>query len=159
MVESLKSTTKYLSRSSSPSPLVEKCIVQMWIVIIRLLEDDDESIRDKTAQVVSVAGDLQTGSPLIRKQPLMVSRALESAFEFLTSHFGTCGEYRDFLLRSIDAGDVAGEEIGKASGARVLFDEEDTNAYLILIIFSIMAFIINTISIFFIIYFETKKIC
>lgn len=125
MVDSLKSTTKYLSQPSSPSPLVEKCIVQMWIIVIRLLEDDDESIREKTAHVVSSTGDFQTG-----KRPLMVSRALEKAFEFLSLHFGASKDYRNFLLRSVDAGDVAADDaLGKASGTRVLFDEEDTNAY------------------------------
>jgi hypothetical protein len=129
IVKSLTATTKYLSIPSStlvPNSLVEVCIVRMWVVIIRLLEDDNESIREKSAQVVS---ETEGGSSLL----LMVSRALEFSFEFLTRNYGHSNLYRDFLLTCIDNANVGANEegIGKVSGTRVLFDEEDTNAYLL----------------------------
>jgi len=103
----------------------------MWIVITRLLEDDDESTREKAAQLVSQTAIVNDAHGITQRSELMVSRALECAFATLTHNFAHSQVYIEFLIGCVDElSDSKEEGIGKISGTRVLFDQEDTNAYL-----------------------------
>ncbi len=142
IVDSIKSTSKYLFISGSDLDessrgILERNAAQMWFVIIRLLEDDNDSIRESVAQIVSDVTS-QRATDATPSHSLMVSRAITNSFDFLTKHYAHVECYHNYLLNTLlyetveNAGEYKEEReeegIGKVS-ARALFDHEDTNAY------------------------------
>mmetsp|Transcript_36847 Transcript_36847/g.59598 ORF Transcript_36847/g.59598 Transcript_36847/m.59598 type:complete len:416 (+) Transcript_36847:160-1407(+) len=111
---------------SSSSPLRLRAEVTVWLVAVRLLQDDDADVREACAELVSRVLCPEHG-------PMVVSHAVELVFETMTSRFGgSSPEYVTFLVDLIGVAtdrpedafascDVNSESMGKQ------FEKESDN--------------------------------
>ncbi|XP_060188137.1 uncharacterized protein LOC132617203 isoform X1 [Lycium barbarum] len=78
-------------------------ILDLWFTCIRLLEDEDESLRRKLAVDVQncLTSKTYERSFLTGMVPSQVEQVIERSFEHLSSIFGHCVDYLDFLCRRV----------------------------------------------------------
>ncbi|KAK1283864.1 hypothetical protein QJS10_CPB21g00669 [Acorus calamus] len=102
-------------------------ILDMWVICIRLLEDEDIQLRQNLSKSVQRCIDSKgsTKSNLTESAPAQVEKVIVSSFEFLSSVFGHWTLYIDYLLRWVlDMGHYI-----RAQGdlVRRVFDKEIDN--------------------------------
>ncbi|OWM73957.1 thyroid adenoma-associated protein homolog [Punica granatum] len=95
-------------------------VLGMWFTCIRLLEDEDDIIRQKLAEDVqkcfsSVAGIV----------PTQVEKVIELSFDHLTSAFGHWIEYFEYLAHWVL--EMANYEVSQGDLVRRVFDKEIDN--------------------------------
>lgn len=78
-------------------------VLDLWFSCIRLLEDEDESLRRKLALDVQncLASRSSKRSFLTGVVPSQVEQVIERSFKHLSSIFGHCLDYLDFLCRRV----------------------------------------------------------
>ncbi|KAJ8530626.1 hypothetical protein K7X08_023507 [Anisodus acutangulus] len=78
-------------------------ILDLWFSCIRLLEDEDESLRRKLSLDVNncLTSKSSERSFLTGVVPSQVEQVIERSFEHLSSIFGHCLDYLDFLCRRV----------------------------------------------------------
>ncbi|KAM5581427.1 hypothetical protein ABKV19_010579 [Rosa sericea] len=102
-------------------------IVDIWFSCIKLLEDEDDEIRQRLAMGIQRCFSCQRSgrSSLTGEVPTQVEKVIESSFEHLTSIFGHWIGYLDFLLQCVL--NAASHEVSKGDLVRQVFDKEIDN--------------------------------
>nr|XP_011467977.1 PREDICTED: thyroid adenoma-associated protein homolog [Fragaria vesca subsp. vesca] len=102
-------------------------IIDIWFTCIKLLEDEDDEIRQRLAMGIQRCFSCQRSgrSSLTGEVPTQVEKVIESSFEHLTSIFGHWIGYLDFLLRCVL--NAASHEVSKGDLVRQVFDKEIDN--------------------------------
>lgn len=83
---------KLINPETSNTPL-ENATVDYWMAVMKLLQDDDESIRLNISII----------STFVNKHidlPLSIHSSIETCYEYLTTHFANNVHYFDLLLQS-----------------------------------------------------------
>ncbi|MCD7465293.1 hypothetical protein HAX54_000991 [Datura stramonium] len=104
-------------------------VLDLWFSCIRLLEDEDESLRRKLALDVQncLASRSSKRSFLTGVVPSQVEQVIERSFKHLSSIFGHCLDYLDFLCRRvIDSANYACV-ISEGDLIKRVFDKEIDN--------------------------------
>ncbi|MCL7023252.1 hypothetical protein MKW94_028758 [Papaver nudicaule] len=116
--------------SFNPSEIVNlyaRRILDLWFMCIKLLEDEDDPLREKFAEDVQRCFTSQ-GSGInhqIGLVPAQVEKVIELSFEFLSSIFGHWLVYFDYLSRCVL--NTTSHTIGRGDLVRRVFDKEIDN--------------------------------
>lgn len=124
--------------------VLEKATVEAWMVVVKLLQDDDDDLRDvricaiaanRVLMIVqSVAKFAATlayeGSKLPVHNSVIVSRAIQLAFDYLTQNFASSEHYFEYLVKLV----VQSEDIATSMNRDhveddVLFETEEDNIF------------------------------
>lgn len=102
-------------------------ILDIWFTCIRLLEDEDDEIRQRLGMGIQGCFSCKRSrsSSLTGEVPTQVEKVIESSFEHLTSIFGHWIGYLDFLLHCVL--NAASYEVSKGDLVRQVFDKEIDN--------------------------------
>ncbi|XP_050381496.1 uncharacterized protein LOC126798536 isoform X2 [Argentina anserina] len=102
-------------------------VLDTWFTCIKLLEDEDDEIRQRLAMGIQRCFSCQKSgsSSLTGEVPTQVEKVIESSFEHLTFIFGHWIGYLEFLLQCVL--NAASHEVSKGDLVRQVFDKEIDN--------------------------------
>ncbi|KAL5739037.1 hypothetical protein ACOSQ2_028217 [Xanthoceras sorbifolium] len=102
-------------------------VLDIWFACIKLLEDEDDGIRQRLAKDVQkcFCSKRFASSSLAGEVPTQVEKVIELSFEYLSSIFGSWIEYFDYLMRWVL--NAASHVVSEGDLVRRVFDKEIDN--------------------------------
>ncbi|XP_044468270.1 thyroid adenoma-associated protein homolog isoform X2 [Mangifera indica] len=102
-------------------------VLALWFACIKLLEDEDDGIRQRLAVDVQKCcnSERHRNSSHAREAPIQVEKVIESSFEYLSSIFGCWIEFSESLLRWVH--NAASQVVSEGDLVRRVFDKEIDN--------------------------------
>ncbi|XP_057997693.1 uncharacterized protein LOC131176645 isoform X2 [Hevea brasiliensis] len=102
-------------------------VLEIWFTCIRLLEDEDDAVRQMLASNVQkcFSSKRTRSSSIAREVPTQVEKVIELSFEYLSSIFGHWIDYFDYLSKWVF--DAANYVVSKGDLVRRVFDKEIDN--------------------------------
>ncbi len=95
-----------MEHDSDLDDVLERVALSTWVIAIRLLEDDEETVRNEASFLVSETvatssnmGAISHQGSLSASQHLISTYAFECAFNYLTQHFSQSAYYAIYLFR------------------------------------------------------------
>ncbi|PRP78880.1 hypothetical protein PROFUN_01053 [Planoprotostelium fungivorum] len=131
---SISSALRYHTRPDSVTqfrgvnPNVEPYIVRAWLVLLSLLEDEDDQVRDEAAEFVSLVQQRMSGDErsVLNVRPPQAQMML---MNLLSRHYPDSQIYRGYLTKDLTQPQDPAEVFRVLEDSRRLFEKEEDNNY------------------------------